>query len=203
MIIVLSKVYTRRTSGKVVILQSCLFDLSSKPTSIIADKEFSLFHECAARCAHLSLQKEECTFSSWFNNKINTSATKANLQRILTKIIKSEAIAKVKVLTENDAAKHLKVFTIISIEMLISLLILCWWYFSSRQMYSDNSFNNCFYELKTCNQIFVSTIYRSVDLKNNSLRTVYIISINKLRISWTRCFNILTQICVSKEWEQI
>ena len=77
---------------------------------------------------HMSPQEEECTTSSRGDSKMYTSGSTANSKRMLivksNKIIKSCAIAKVKILVESDTVKHLKTFRIISIEMLISLLIL-------------------------------------------------------------------------------
>ena len=46
----------------------------------------------------------------------------------------------------SDTIRHLKTFRIISNEMPILFFILCWWYFSCLQIYSDNSFNIYFYE---------------------------------------------------------
>ena len=88
----------------------------------------------------------------------------------------------------------LKTFRIIYSEMEISLLILSWWYFSCLQIQIIKIF-----ELKIFFQIFVSQVYRSVVLKNNSWWTLDIICINKLQISWRIYFNILTQ---PEEWEQ-
>ena len=51
-------------------------------------------------------------------------------------------VAKVRVLVElRDAIRHLKTFRVISNEMLVLLLILCWCYFSCLQMYSEKFFN--------------------------------------------------------------
>ena len=44
-------------NDKPVVLQSCFLDLLPRHTSIMTDKGFSLFDECAARCVHLSLRK--------------------------------------------------------------------------------------------------------------------------------------------------
>ena len=46
----------------------------------------------------------------------------------------------------SDTIRHLKTLRIISNEMPVLLFILCWWYFSCLQIYSDNSFNIYFYE---------------------------------------------------------
>ena len=61
-----------------------------------------LFDKCAASCKHLSLQEEECTLSSWGDSKIysivnsaSISASIVNSQRMLTKINKSGARAKI------------------------------------------------------------------------------------------------------------
>ena len=47
---------------------------------------------------------------------------------------------------KSDTIRHLKTLRIISNEMPVLLFILCWWYFSCLQIYSDNSFNIYFYE---------------------------------------------------------
>ena len=55
----LSKIYTRRTGDKAIILQSCFLDVSLRETNMVADKGLNLFDECAARYIHQSPQKEE------------------------------------------------------------------------------------------------------------------------------------------------
>ena len=95
-----------------------------------------------------------------------------------TKINKHGAIAKVKILVF-DTIKQLKTFKIISNEMPILFLILCWWYFSCLQMYSEKFLNIEFYE-----QIFFSNLggkgRHMLDfLRNNSLWKVYTSFINK------------------------
>ena len=56
----------------------------------------NLFDKCAANCKHLSLQEEECISSSWGDNKIySIFASIVNSQRMLTKIKKSGARAKI------------------------------------------------------------------------------------------------------------
>ena len=77
----------------------------------MADEGFSRFDGCAA-------------------SKMYTSGSIANSQKMLTEINESGAIAKIKIWVESDTAKHLKTFRIISSEMPVSLLILCWWQFS-------------------------------------------------------------------------
>ena len=49
-------------------------------------KEFNLSDECAARCVHLSLKKEECTSFSRGVSKMYTFRSIANSQRMLTEI---------------------------------------------------------------------------------------------------------------------
>ena len=78
--------------------------------------------ECTARCVYLFPQEEECTFSS---SRTYTSGSIADLQRMLTEIIKSGATGKVRILVESDTVKHLKTVRIISSEMSVSILILC------------------------------------------------------------------------------
>ena len=60
----------------------------------MADKEFNLSDECAARCVHLSPQEEKCTSSSRGDSKMYISCSIANSQRMLTEINKSGAKAK-------------------------------------------------------------------------------------------------------------
>ena len=91
------------------------------------------------------------------------------------------AIAKIKISVESDTVKHLKAFRIIEIptrEMPISLLTLMLIFYFWLHI------QKIFYLVEL--QIFVSKVYRSVVLKNTSLRTVYIIFILK-------CFYILIQ----------
>ena len=45
------------------VLQSYFFVLP-RNTSVMEDKGFNIFDECAARCVHLFRQEEECSFSS-------------------------------------------------------------------------------------------------------------------------------------------
>ena len=70
-----------------------------------------------------------------------TPGTIANLQtdRIPTKINKNGAVAKVRILVDN--IRNLKILRVISHEILFSLLILCWCYFSYLKMYPDKFFN--------------------------------------------------------------
>ena len=109
---------------------------------------------------HLCPQEEECTSSSWGNSKMYKHSTIANSQRKPIKIKKNDSIAKIRVLVEQVRAtiKILYLYIIIFIfiiatifrtisnEMFVLRLILCWWYFSYLQMYSEKFFNVYFYE---------------------------------------------------------
>ena len=66
----------------------------------MTDRGLNLFNECAVRCAHLFLVEEECT--SWGDSKMYTSGSRANSQRMLTKI----NIAKIRIWVESDTVKH-------------------------------------------------------------------------------------------------
>ena len=66
----------------------------------MSDKGLNRFDECAAECVHLCTQEEQCTSSSWGDNKMYTPGTIANSQRTPTKINKNVAIAKVNILVE-------------------------------------------------------------------------------------------------------
>ena len=91
--------------------------------NIVAEKGLNLFDECAAEYVHLYPQEEEWTSSSWGDSKMYTPGTVANSQtdrqKMPMKINKNGAVA---------------------------VLILCWCYFSSLQMYSEKFFNVYFYE---------------------------------------------------------
>ena len=60
----------------------------------MTDKGFNLFDKCAARCAHLFPQVEECTSSSCGDSKMYTSSSIANSQRTQTEKNESGTIAK-------------------------------------------------------------------------------------------------------------
>ena len=79
----------------------------------VLTRHTNLFGECAARCVHLSLQEEECTYSSWGDSKMYTSAGIANSQRMLTQIDENGTIAKISNWVESNTVKHLKAFRII------------------------------------------------------------------------------------------
>ena len=72
----------------------------------MTDNGFNLFDEYAARCVHLFPQEEECTSSSWGDNKIYTSGSIANTERMLPEINESGAIAKITIWVENDTAEN-------------------------------------------------------------------------------------------------
>ena len=72
----------------------------------MTDKGFNLFDECAASCVHLFPQKEECTSFSWGDSKMYISGSIENSQRMLTKVNKSGAIAKIRIWVESDTVKH-------------------------------------------------------------------------------------------------
>ena len=125
--------YQKSTLGgsmrKQSLLQSSFFSVLPRHANIMTDKGFKLFDDCAARCLHLSPQEEECTSSSWGDSNRYTSGSIAYLQRMLTEINKSSAIAKIGTWVESNTVKHLKAVGIISSKMQISLLILSSWYF--------------------------------------------------------------------------
>ena len=72
----------------------------------MTDKGFNLFDTWAARCVHMSPQEEECTSSSWGDSKMYTSGSIANLQKMLTEITKSGALAKIRILVEIVTVKY-------------------------------------------------------------------------------------------------
>ena len=72
----------------------------------MTDKGFNLFQKCATICAHLFPQEEECTSSSWGDSKMYTSGSIANLQKMLTEINKSGALAKIRILVEIVTVKY-------------------------------------------------------------------------------------------------
>ena len=72
----------------------------------MVDKGFNRFDECAARCAHLLPLEEECSSSSWGDNKMYTSGTLPNLQRMLTEINESGVTTKIRIWVESDTVKH-------------------------------------------------------------------------------------------------
>ena len=125
----LSKVYTRRINEEAVCLAVLFFNVLSRHASIMTNKGFNLFDDCAVRCVHLFPEEEEYTFSSWGDSKTYTSGGIAYSQRMLTEINKSSAIAKIRICVESNTVKHLKVFGIISSKMHISFLTLSWWLF--------------------------------------------------------------------------
>ena len=106
--ITLSKVYTRRTSDKAIILVSCLFDGLPKHSNIIVDKGLNLSDECTARCVYLSPQEEGCTSFIWKNSKMYTSRTTANSLGMPTEKYKNGATAKVRILVEKVILKIFK-----------------------------------------------------------------------------------------------
>ena len=113
----------------------------------MAEKGLNLFDECAAEYVHLYPQEEEWTSSSWGDSKMYTPGTVANSHRTPTKINENVPIAKIKNFSgASDTVRYLKTFRVISNETLVLLPILCWWYFSCLQMYSDTFFNVYFYE---------------------------------------------------------
>ena len=70
------------------------------------DKGFNLFDKCAARCAHLFPQEEQCSSSSWGDSKMYTSGSTANSQMILTETNEINAITKIRIWVESDTVKH-------------------------------------------------------------------------------------------------
>ena len=72
----------------------------------MTDKGFNLFDECAARGVHLLPLEEECSSSSWGDNKMYTSCTLPILQRMLTEINESGVITKISIWVESDTVKH-------------------------------------------------------------------------------------------------
>ena len=127
------------------------------------------------------------TSTSWGDNKMYTSGSIADSQRMRAKINKSGAIGKTDIWMESDTTKHFKAFRIISSKMPISLLILWWWYFSCLRIqrflfiYFPMSLKHFFKSL--CPR-YTGQLFWKVD----------IIFINKLQISWRICFNFLTQM---------
>ena len=118
--------------------------------SIVADKGSNSFDECAAQCVHLCPQEEECTSSSWGDSKCTYFAP----QQIHRRADKNGAVAPLRNSVvppsknfngTRDSIRHLKISRVVSNEMPVLLLILCWCYFSCLQIYSEKFFN-VFYE---------------------------------------------------------
>ena len=60
----------------------------------MTDEELNLFDECAARWVNLFPQEEECTSSSWGDNKMYKSSSMANWLRMKTETNETETITK-------------------------------------------------------------------------------------------------------------
>ena len=130
---------------------------------------------------HLCPQEEECTSSSWGDSKMYKPSTIANSQRKPIKINKNDSIAKISVLVEQVRAtiKILYLYIIIFIFMIATIfrtisnemfalrLILCWWYFSYLQMYSEKFFNVYFYEQMFFEIFLANDATSQFFLKNN------------------------------------
>ena len=67
---------------------------------IMADKGLNFSSKCAAECANMCPQEEECTCCSCGSNKMYTHGTIKNSQRTPSKINKDGTIAKVRVLVK-------------------------------------------------------------------------------------------------------
>ena len=63
-------------------MKQLFFSVLPRHTSIMTDKGFNLFYECAARCVHLFPQEEECTSYFRGDSKMYTSSSIANSQRM-------------------------------------------------------------------------------------------------------------------------
>ena len=107
--------------------------------NIETGRGLNLFDDCAAECVYLCPQEEECTSSSWGQSKIYTLGTMANPQAEGTNwnrqkwcCCQSKSFIKTR-----DAIRYLQTFRVISDEMPVLLLILCWWYFSCLKTYSE------------------------------------------------------------------
>ena len=108
----------------------------------MADKGSNPFDECAAQWVHLCPQEEECTSSSWGDSKCTYLAP----QQIHRRADKNGAVAPLRNSVAppsknfngaRDSIRHLKISRVISNEMPVLLLILCWCYFSCLKMYSE------------------------------------------------------------------
>ena len=127
----------------------CFFPIQQWPChdNIVADKGLNLFDECTAECVYLYPQEEQCTSSFWGDSKKCTPSKFTDRQRTPTKIFKKWCCCQIKNLSgTRDTIRYLKTFRVISNEMLVLLLILCWCYFSCLQMYSEKFFNAYLYE---------------------------------------------------------
>ena len=113
----------------------------------MTDKGLNLFDDCAAECVYLCPQEEDCTSSSLGHNKIYTLSIIKNSQtdRASTEIKKWCCCQGKNFSRTRDTMRHLKTFRVISNEMAVLLLILCWCYFSCLKMYSEKYFNAYFY----------------------------------------------------------
>ena len=104
--------------------------------NIVTNKGLNLFDDCAAKCVYLCLQEEECTYSKIYtpgtiaNSKTDRTPTKKNHKWCC---FQSNNFSRTR-----DTIRHLKSFRVISSEVLVLLLILCWYYFGCLKMYSEN-----------------------------------------------------------------
>ena len=115
-----------------ILSSSVVFYVLSRHSSLITDKGFNLFDECAARCVHLFPQEKECTSSFWGYSKMYTFGSTSNSQRMLAEINESGTIAKIRIIySEKWYCQTLNAFRIISTKMKISLLIIILWCCSS------------------------------------------------------------------------
>ena len=118
--------------------------------NIEAGKGLNLFDDCAAECVYLCHQEEECTSSSWTHIIICTLGTMTNWQtdRQCTNWNRQKWRSRQSknFIRTRDTIRHLQTFRVISNEMPVLLLILCWCYFSCLKKCSEKFFNAYFYE---------------------------------------------------------
>ena len=122
--VTLSKVETRRTSDKAVILQSCFLNVLPKHADIMAGRAKGLVflmnvqpdvYICPLKKrVYLFLLRGHWNAHIWQHSKFTG---------ILTEINECGIIAKARILVKQDTVKQLEIFSIISSEMPISILI--------------------------------------------------------------------------------
>ena len=167
----------------------CYFPIQQWPChdSIVTDKGLNLFDDCAAKCVYLCPQEEKCSSSSWGHSEIYTPGTIANSDRQCANWNKQKwCFCQSKNFSRTrDTIRHLKIFRVISNEMPVLHLILCWCYFSCLKMYSEEFLNafmrKCFLkslcERKTQFSIFWKIIAWALKF-----------SLTKLHVSWRSWF---------------
>ena len=156
----------------------------------MTDKGLNLFDDCAAECVYLCPQEEDCTSSSLWHNKIYTLGIIKNSQtdRAPTEIKKKWCCCRGKNFSRTrDTVRHLKTFRVISNEMAVLLLILCWCYFSCLKIYSEK------FKIRKC--LFKSLWQRETQLSIfwKIIAWTVKFSLKNLHVSWRSWFQYFNE----------